>query len=62
MSKNLTELELQYLRHLIGAHETISNKLSDYAKSCTDQELCQILQCDSKDALNSKEKLMTFLQ
>ncbi|SHE97267.1 hypothetical protein [Clostridium fallax] len=62
MSKNLNELELQHLRHLIGAHETISNKLNDYAKNCTDQELVQILQCDAKDALNSKEKLMTFLK
>lgn len=34
---NLNLLELQNLRHLIGAHETIANKLDAYANQCSDQ-------------------------
>lgn len=60
--KNLSQLELQNLRHLIGAHETVANKLDDYAKQCTDKELCDMFKSDAQDARNSKEKLMNFLK
>ena len=43
---NLTQVELQNLRHLIGAHETSYQKLNIYA---------------SQAALNTKQKLMSFL-
>ncbi|GAA0780548.1 hypothetical protein [Hathewaya limosa] len=59
---NLSQLELQNLRHLIGSHETIANKLDDYAKQCTDTELCNVFKCDAQEARNSKEKLMNFLK
>ena len=39
---NLSQVELQNLRHLIGEHETNYQKLA-------------------QDALNTKQKLMTFL-
>ena len=45
---NLNELELQNLRHLIGAQ-------------CTDPTLKNMLKKDAQDAKNSKEKLMSFL-
>ncbi|MDZ4956921.1 hypothetical protein GNF51_14160 [Clostridium perfringens] len=59
---NLTQLELQNLRHLIGAHGTVANKLDDYAKQCTDPQIAQMLQKDAQDARNSKEKLISFLK
>ncbi|WP_050607228.1 hypothetical protein [Clostridium niameyense] len=59
---NLTSLELQNLRHLIGAHETVANKLDDYANECTDQQLVQMLKNDAQEARNSKQKLMSFLK
>jgi len=59
---NINELELQNLRHLIGGHESIANKLDAYAKQCTDQNIVQMLQCDAQDARNSKQKLMSFLK
>lgn len=58
---NLNQLELQNLRHLIGAHCTIEKKLQDYSSKCTDPELKQMLEKDAQDAKSSKEKLMTFL-
>ncbi|AVP53769.1 hypothetical protein K144313037_10910 [Clostridium tetani] len=59
---NLNLLELQNLRHLIGAHGTIANKLDDYANQCTDQQLVQMLKNDAQEARNSKQKLMSFLK
>ncbi|WP_282804657.1 hypothetical protein [Clostridium tetani] len=59
---NLNLLELQNLRHLIGAHGTIANKLDDYANQCTDQQLVEMLKNDAQEARNSKQKLMSFLK
>lgn len=58
---NLNKLELQNLRHLIGAHCTIEKKLNYYAEQCTDATLKQMLQKDAQDAKTSKDKLMAFL-
>lgn len=58
---NLNELELQNLRHLIGAHSTIEKKLQTYSEQCNDQTLKSMLQKDAEDAKRSKEKLMSFL-
>ena len=59
--QNLTELEVENLRHLIGGHATIINKLEQYAQTCTDPQLKQMLQKDAQDARNKKQQLMTFL-
>lgn len=59
---NLNQLELQNLRHLIGAHCTIEKKLNFYAQQCTDPQLKQILTKDAQDAKTNKDKLMTFLR
>ena len=40
---NLNQLELQNLRHLIGAHCTIEKKLDFYSKQCTDTTLKNML-------------------
>ncbi|NLK94552.1 MAG: hypothetical protein GX275_05085 [Clostridiales bacterium] len=58
---NLNELELQNLRHLIGAHCNIEKKLNDYSNQCTDPVLKNMLKKDAEDAKASKDKLMTFL-
>lgn len=59
--QNLTELEVENLRHLIGGHATIINKLDQYAQACTDPQLKQMLEKDAQDARNTKQQLMTFL-
>ena len=58
---DLNQLELQHIRHLVGAHGTVANKLDAMSQQCTDPQLKQMLQDDAKDAKNSKQKLMTFL-
>jgi hypothetical protein len=57
----LNELELQNLRHLIGGHETIANKLQTYADQCTDTQIKQMLQKDAQDAQTHKLQLLNFL-
>jgi hypothetical protein len=55
-------MELQNLRHMIGSHETVANKLDAYAQNCNDSQLKQMFQQDAQAARQSKQKLMTFLQ
>ncbi len=58
---NLNQSELQTLRHLIGAHETAFNKFNDYASQCVDPQIKQMFTKSAQDALNSKQKLLSFL-
>lgn len=58
----LNQLELQNLRHLIGAHETVSNKLEDFAQQCTDSKISDMLKSDAQDARIAKDKLINFLK
>ncbi|GAA0122602.1 MAG: hypothetical protein KID00_12545 [Clostridium argentinense] len=60
--QNLNQMELQNLRHLIGAHGTIANKLDDFANQCTDPQLSQMLKTDAQEARAAKQKLMGFLE
>ena len=58
---NLTQVELQNLRHLIGAHETSYQKLNTYASQAVDPQIKQMFTKAAQDALNTKQKLLTFL-
>lgn len=57
----LNELELQNLRHLIGTHETSYQKMSAYANQCTDPQIKGMFAKSAQDALQAKQKLMSFL-
>lgn len=58
---NLSQVELQNLRHLIGAHDTSFQKLNAYATQCVDPQIKQMFTKSAQDALNTKQKLLTFL-
>lgn len=58
---NLTQVELQNLRHLIGTQDTSYQKLNTYAAQCVDPQIKQIFTKAAQDALNTKQKLLTFL-
>lgn len=58
---DLTQVELQHLRHLIGAHETAYEKLSAYATQVQDAQIKQMFTKSAQDALNTKQRLMSFL-
>lgn len=58
---NLSQTELQNLRHLIGVHETTYQKLNTYATQAVDPQIKQIFTKSAQDALSTKQKLMSFL-
>ena len=58
---DLNQLELQHLRHLIGAHEIAYQKLNTYANQVQDAQIKQMFSKSAQDALNTKQKLMGFL-
>ena len=58
---DLTQVELQNLRHLIGAHEISYQKLNNYSQQCVDPQIKQLFTKSAQDALNTKQKLLSFL-
>ena len=58
---DLTQAELQHLRHLIGAHETAYLKLNTYSSQAVDPQIKQMFTKAAQDSLNTKQKLMSFL-
>lgn len=59
---NLSELELQNLRHLILGYETSNGKMTAYANSATDPSVKQYFQKSAQSAMETKQQLMKFLQ
>ena len=58
---NLNQSELQHLRHLIGAQGTSYQKLMNYAEYAVDPQIKQIFNKAAQDSLNTKQKLINFL-
>ena len=52
----LSQVELQNLRHLIGAHDTSYQKLNTYASQCVDPQIKQMFTKAAQDSLNTKQK------
>ena len=61
MNYNLTELEVEHLRSLIGGHGNVAKKLEFYAQSCTDPELKVIFERDAQAAKQAQQDLMSYL-
>ncbi|MCI9063646.1 MAG: hypothetical protein HFJ17_03490 [Clostridia bacterium] len=57
----LSQIELQNLRHLIGKHETNYQKLNAYSSQAVDPQIKQLFNKAAQDSLNTKQKLMGFL-
>lgn len=59
---NLSELELQNLRHLIGGYDTTHCKLQEYAECAQDKSVKQFFEKGAKSAMENRQTLMKFLQ
>ena len=55
---NLSELELQNLRHLIGGYVTTHCKMQEYAKSATDPQGKQFFE---KSECNEKQRAVNVI-
>ncbi len=58
---NLTQVELQNLKHLINNQDTSYQKLTNYADYAVDPQIKQIFNKAAQDTLNTKQKLVWFL-
>lgn len=58
----LNHLELQNLRHIIGAHDNTYQKLDTYAQDTKDPQVKAFFEKSSQEAQQTKQKLMSFLQ
>lgn len=59
---NLSELDLQNLRHLMGGYDTTHCKMKEYAEGATDPKVKQFFEKGAKSAMENKQALMKFLQ
>ena len=59
---NLSELDVQNLRHLIGGSETCHAKFTAYAEQATDTQVKQYFQQAAQSAKENKQQLMGFLK
>lgn len=58
---DLSVLDLQNLRHLIGGYTTCHCKLQDYASQAQDPEVKKLFQDAANSAMKNKQDLMKFL-
>ncbi|SDN01401.1 hypothetical protein [Acetanaerobacterium elongatum] len=58
----LTQVELQNLRHLIGSHDTAYQKMQAYAQQCSDPQMKAYFEKSAQDAQQTKQQLMGFLK
>lgn len=58
----LNQVELQNLRHLIGAHESACQKMQNYAQQATDPQVKAFFEKSAQGAQSTKQKLMSFLK
>lgn len=58
----INEMELQTLRHLIMANDTLSCKMSSYSEQAESPEFKQYFQKSAQTAKDAKQQLMGFLK
>lgn len=59
--QEISILDLQNLRHLIGGYETSHCKMEAYAQQAQDPQIKQFFQKAAQSALQNKKQLMQFL-
>ena len=57
----ISVLDLQTLRHLIGGYETSCLKMSEYASMAQDTEVKKLFQDAADSAMQNKQELLRFL-
>lgn len=57
----LSILDLQNLRHLIGGYDMSHCKMTDYAAQAKDPEVKKLFQDAADSAMKNKQDLMKFL-
>ena len=58
---DISILDLQNLRHLIGGFDTSHCKMQDYASQAPDPDVEKLFQDAAQSAMKNKQDLMKFL-
>lgn len=58
---DISLLDLQNLRHLIGGYDTTHCKMTDYVSQTEDPEVKKLFQDAANSAMQNKQELMKFL-
>lgn len=58
---DISILDLQNLRHLIGGYSNTHCKMEDYASMAKDEEVKQLFREAADSAMRNKQELMKFL-
>ena len=58
---NISQQELQNLRHIIDGHKTMSAKLNDYASKCQDNQIKQMFTQAAQSAQTTVQQLTNKL-
>lgn len=58
---NISEVELQHLKHLLNYQDTMYQKLTNYADYAVDPQIKQTFNKAAQNALTTKQKLTSFL-
>ena len=58
----ISELDLQNIRHLVGGFSTTHCKMQAYAEQASDPNVKQFFQKSAQSAMESRQQLMKFLQ
>ena len=59
---NLSELDLQNLRHLMGGYDVTHCKMKEYAQCASDTKVKQFFEKGAQSAMQNKQQLMEFLR
>ena len=59
--EDISILDLQNLRHLIGGYSTTHCKMTDYASFAQDPEIKKLFQASADSAMKNKQELLKFL-
>ena len=59
---NLSELDLQNLRHLMGGYDVTHCKMKEYAECASDTKVKQFFEKGAQSAMQNKQQLMEFLR
>ena len=60
--EEISILDLQNLRHLIGGYETSHKKMMEYASGASNPQIQQYFQKAAQSAMQNKQQLMQFIQ
>jgi len=58
---NLSQMELENLRHIIDEHQTMASKLNEYSNRCQDNQLKQMFKQAAQSSQTTAQQLINKL-